>query len=90
MHFLYCPVDCSCMLSVSPMPFPDITIIVQYTQIHRPVVYVMCNLTIVRVETTHRDEGSSIFKLFLEHIPVECMIGVLKFSKLHCASMCVR
>lgn len=76
MHFLYCPVDCSCMLSVSPMPFLDINIVVQYTQIHRPVVYVMCNLTIVRVETTYRDEGSSIFKLFLERMPVECMIGV--------------
>ena len=76
MHFLYCSVDCSCMLSVSPMPFLDINIVVQYTQIHRPVVYVMCNLTIVRVETTYRDEGSSIFKLFLERMPVECMIGV--------------
>lgn len=76
MHFLYCLVDCSCMLSVSPMPFLDINIVVQYTQIHRPVVYVMCNLTIVRVETTYRDEGSSIFKLFLERMPVECMIGV--------------
>lgn len=76
MHFLYCLVDCSCMLSVSPMPFLDINIVVQYTQIHRPVVYVMCNLTIVRVETTYRDEGSSMFKLFLERMPVECMIGV--------------
>ena len=76
MHFLYCLVDCSCMLSVSSMPFLDINIVVQYTQIHRPVVYVMCNLTIVRVETTYRDEGSSMFKLFLERMPVECMIGV--------------
>jgi hypothetical protein len=64
------------MLSVSSMPFLDINIVVQYTQIHRPVVYVMCNLTIVRVETTYRDEGSSMFKLFLERMPVECMIGV--------------